>query len=171
MPMEDKTVDKQRKEFAEKAQTTDNFSALCREYNITRKTGYKWKERYANNEPMTDRSKVPNKVANRTPYEIEQQILRVRYENPKWGGKQIQHFLEMNGVENIPCSKTIGNILKRKGCISKEASLAHQPYKRFERSKCNQMWQTDFKGDFGLLDGTRCYPLDILDDHSRFCIK
>lgn len=171
MPMEDKTVEKQRKEFAEKAQTTDNFSALCREYNITRKTGYKWKERYANNEPMTDRSKVPNKVANRTPYEIEQQILQVRYENPKWVGKQIQHFLEMNGVENIPCSKTIGNILKRKGCISKEASLAHQPYKRFERSKCNQMWQTDFKGDFGLLDGTRCYPLDILDDHSRFCIK
>lgn len=171
MPMEDKTVEKQRKEFAEKAQTTDNFSALCREYNITRKTGYKWKERYANNEPMTDRSKVPNKVASRTPYEIEQQILQVRYENPKWGGKQIQHFLEMNGVENIPCSKTIGNILKRKGCISKESSLAHQPYKRFERSKCNQMWQTDFKGDFGLLDGTRCYPLDILDDHSRFCIK
>ena len=67
--------------------------------------------------------------------------------------------------------KTCNNILKRNGCITEEESLKHKPFVRFERDKCNQMWQTDFKGDFALLDGTRCFPLDILDDHSRFSIK
>lgn len=55
--------------------------------------------------------------------------------------------------------------------ISREESLKHKPYQRFERETCNDLWQADFKGDFLLGDGTRCYPLDIIDDHSRYCIK
>ena len=55
--------------------------------------------------------------------------------------------------------------------ISQEESLKHTAFCRFEKEHCNQMWQTDFKGDFLLGDGTRCYPLTILDDHSRFSIR
>lgn len=171
MPMEVKTVEQKREEFAKKALVTKNFSALCREYNITRKTGQKWLDRYKAGEPMSDRNKLPNKIANKTPIEIEKEILRVRLDNPEWGGKQIHHFLDNQGADNLPCSKTISNILKRNGCITPEASLMHQPYIRYEKDKCNDMWQGDFKGDFLLLDGSRCYPLDILDDHSRYCIK
>ncbi len=79
--------------------------------------------------------------------------------------------MENQGNENIPCVKTVNNILNRYGCISKEESLKHQPYQRFERDKCNELWQTDFKGEFLTSDGKYCYPLDILDDHSRFLIK
>jgi hypothetical protein len=171
MPWEYKSVEEQRKEFAHKAKYTKNFSALCREYEITRKTGKKWIERYNNGECLSDRSHARKSISNKTPIEIEELILSVRLENPGWGGKKIREVLERQGYENLPCAKTCCNILKRNGCISKEASLSHKPFIRYEKDKCNEMWQTDFKGDFALLDGTRCYPLTILDDHSRFSIK
>lgn len=171
MPWEDKTVEDLRKEFVLSAERTNNFSSLCREFGITRKTGYKWIERYQKGYPLTDESRRPNTVANKTPYEIEKLITDLRDDNPGWGAKTIKRVLENQGNENTPCVKTVNNILNRYGCISKEESLKHQPYQRFERDKCNELWQTDFKGEFLTSDGKYCYPLDILDDHSRFLIK
>lgn len=49
--------------------------------------------------------------------------------------------------------------------------MKRQPYLRFQKEHCNDMWQTDFKGEFRMMDGNYCYPLDILDDHSRFSIR
>lgn len=80
-------------------------------------------------------------------------------------------MLENNGVEHLPCVKTCSNILKRNGCVDPAESLKHKPYQRFERERCNELWQTDFKGDFPLQDGSRCFPLTILDDYSRFSIR
>lgn len=171
MPWEDKTVEDLRKEFVLSSERTNNFSSLCREFGITRKTGYKWIERYQKGYPLTDESRRPNTVANKTPYEIEKLITDLRDDNPGWGAKTIKRVLENQGNENTPCVKTVNNILNRYGCISKEESLKHQPYQRFERDKCNELWQTDFKGEFLTSDGKYCYPLDILDDHSRFLIK
>ena len=139
MPWKEKTVMKQRKEFIEQAAECSNFSELCREYGISRKTGYKW-------------------------------LCGLREENPAWGGKTIRAVLAADGISNLPSAKTCCNILKRNGCISEEESRKRKPYQRFEYEQCNALWQTDFKGDFPLLDGTHCYPLDILDDHSRFCL-
>lgn len=171
MPWEDKTVEELRKEFVLSAERTNNFSSLCREFGITRRTGYKWLERYQKGMPFTDQSKAPNSIANKTPIEIEKLITDLRSDNPGWGAKTIKKVLENQGHENIPCVKTVNNILNRYGCISEEESLKHQAYKRFEREMCNELWQTDFKGEFLTLDGKYCYPLDILDDHSRFLIK
>ena len=95
----------------------------------------------------------------------------MRNENPGWGAKTIKQVLENHGHENIPCVKTVNNILNRNGCILKEESEKRHKYIRFQRELCNEMWQTDFKGDFELKNGKRCYPLDIIDDHSRFLIK
>ena len=67
--------------------------------------------------------------------------------------------------------RTINNILHRNGCIDLEESAKHQAFQRFEREKCNELWQTDFKGEFKTMDGKYCYPLDIVDDCSRFCIR
>lgn len=166
MPWKDNTVEKLREEFVHAARTTSNFSKLCREFEITRKTGYKWLGR----SDMSDQSRKPNNSPTRTDFSVEQAILSVRAENPTWGGKTIRQVLENQGCCDLPCVKTCNNILKRNNCITPEASLAATPCIRFERKKCNQMWQTDFKGDFLLGDGSRCYPLDILDDHSRFAI-
>ena len=170
MPWERKTVEEQRKEFAEAAKETKNFSALCREFGITRKTGYKWVERYAESADLSDKSRKPFKVANRTPIETEEQIVALRGENPGWGAKKLKEVLERQGYA-VPCLKTVNNILKRYGCISAEESMKHQAFTRFEKEHCNEMWQTDFKGEFRMADNNYCYPLNIFDDHSRFAIK
>ena len=170
MPWERKTVEEQRREFAEAAKESKNFSALCREFGITRKTGYKWVERYKENADLLDKSRKPFTVTNRTPIETEERIVVLRAENPGWGAKKLKEVLERQGHE-IPCVKTVNNILNRYGCISAEESRKHQAFTRFEKEHCNEMWQTDFKGEFRMADNNYCYPLNIFDDHSRFVIK
>ena len=170
MPWKDKTVEELRKEFAEAAKGCSNFSSLCREFGITRATGYKWVERYENDEVLSDRSRRPKVIANKTAETIETQIIETRTVHPGWGAKKIKVSLENKGVE-MPCTKTVNNILNRYGCISKEESLKHKAFTRFEKGLCNEMWQTDFKGEFKMQDGKYCFPLDIFDDHSRFVIR
>jgi transposase InsO family protein len=170
MPWKDKTVEELRKEFVEAAKSCSNFSSLCREFGITRTTGYKWARRYENNEALSDRSRRPNVTANKTSEELEVKIIEARTIHPGWGAKKIKVSLENKGIE-MPCVKTVNNILNRYGCISKEESLKHKAYIRFEKERCNEMWQTDFKGEFKMQDGKYCFPLDIFDDHSRFVIR
>ena len=170
MPWKDKTVEELRKEFVEAAQRCENMSALCREFGITRATGYKWIDRYETQEGLSDRSRRPKSTANKTPEETELQIVQTRSLHPGWGAKKIKKALENKGCE-MPCVKTVNNILNRYGCISQEESMKHKPYTRFEKESCNEMWQTDFKGEFRMQDGTYCFPLDIFDDHSRYVIR
>ena len=170
MPWKDKTVEELRKEFVEAAESCSNFSLLCREFGITRATGYKWVKRYENEETLSDRSRRPNITANKTSEVIEAQIVETRTVHPGWGAKKIKVSLENKGVE-MPCVKTVNNILNRYGCISKEEALKHKAFTRFEKERCNEMWQTDFKGEFKMQDGKYCFPLDIFDDHSRFVIR
>ena len=170
MPWKDKTVEELRKEFVEAAKTSKNFSSLCREFGITRATGYKWVERNKQSGSMSDRSHAPLHVPGRTPAEIEGAILRVRADNPEWGAKTILKVLENNGYTDLPCIRTANNILQRNGCISETESQKRKEFLRFQREHCNELWQIDFKGDFPLLDGTRCFPFDIIDDCSRYCL-
>ena len=171
MPWERKTVEEQRKEFAQAAICCSNFSALCREFGIDRHTGYKWRERYAEQQPLADRSRRPHTSPTKTPADVERLILAVRADNPGWGARTIREVLMQEGHKNIPCAKTVNNILHRYNCIHPEESLKRKPFTRFEKELCNQMWQTDFKGEFRMADNNYCYPLTILDDHSRFSLK
>lgn len=172
MPWETKTVMKQREEFVEAAEANSvSFSALCREYGISRKTGYKWLKRAQMGQQLLDKSRCPHRQPSKTAEETESLIVAVREANPAWGGRVIKSVLEAAGCKGIPSEKTCTNILRRNGLIDPEEAKKHTPCQRFERKKCNQLWQIDFKGDFLLHDGTRCYPFDILDDHSRYCIR
>ena len=164
-------MEDQRREFAQAAMYCKNFSALCREFNITRRTGQKWVERYKHQQPLTDQSRRPHTSPFRTPEEVELLILAVRADNPGWGARTIRDVLLAEGHKNIPCAKTVNNILNRYGCINPEDSQQRKPFVRFEKELCNQMWQADFKGEFRMEDGKYCYPLDIMDDHSRYAIK
>lgn len=172
MSWERKTVMEQREAFVAAAQSgCETFSAVCQRFGISRKTGYKWLKRAEEGEPFCDRSRTPVHQPLKTAPEMEEMILSVRAENPVWGGRKIKAHLERCGIERVPSAKTCGNILKRNGFISSEESAAHKAYCRFERSQPNELWQTDFKGDFLLKNGVRCFPLTILDDHSRFNIR
>lgn len=171
MPWKDKTVKKLREEFVNEAQHTRNFSALCREFGVTRRTGYKWLDRASETDSLVDRSHAPNSIPHKTSPEVEQLILEFRQENPGWGAKKLRQALLNLGYTDLPSVKTFNNILSRNGCISHEESMKHRPYCRFQMDDCNKMWQTDFKGEFRMADGNYCYPLDIIDDHSRYAIK
>ena len=171
MPWECRTVEDQRKMFAIEAAKTANFSALCRKYGITRKTGYKWLERSRNGCGFSDFSRKPHRSPRRTPAETEQKVLLLRAENPGWGAATIHRVLENRAEPDLPCVRTVNNILNHYHCISEEESRKRQPFQRFEKDACNQLWQTDFKGEFLTADGKYCYPLDILDDCSRFAIR
>ena len=172
MSWETKTVMEQRKQFVLAASLEDaNISELCREYGISRKTGHKWINRSELGLPLCDQSRRPHRQPSKTADNIEQEIIRLRLQHPSWGGKTIRAVLEAAGIEELPSDKTCCNILKRNGLIDPVESIKHKPYQRFEKEQCNEMWQTDFKGDFLLGNGVRCYPLTILDDHSRFSIR
>lgn len=170
MPWMEKRVKMLREEFIHRSlETGRNFSALCEEYGISRKTGYKWLKRYHDDENLGDQSKNPRRFINKTNQTIERLIIDTRKECPAWGARKIQVYLCGKGYE-MPCVRTVNNILGRNGLISREASLARRPIKRFEREKNNELWQADFMGDFLMVDGNRCYPLTILDDHSRYAL-
>ncbi len=171
MSWECKTVKERREEFVREARSRKNFSEVCREYGITRKTGYKWLERAEQGKTMSDQSRAPHVIANRTPKETEDLILGLRAENPGWGARTIHQVLTNEGHEDLPCVKTVNNILSRNGCIEPEESAKRERIKRFSMEHSNDMWQTDFKGEFKMQNGRYCYPLDILDDCTRFAIK
>lgn len=171
MPWKEITVMEQKESFVAAAvQKETTFSALCEAYGISRKTGYKWLSRYLDGEGLDEKSRRPHLCSGRTSPEIEELILRERIKHPTWGPRKLHRSLQNQGYLELPCKSTVENILKRNGCIEPEASEAATAFKRFERSRPNELWQMDFKGDFAMLNGQRCYPLTILDDHSRYSL-
>lgn len=170
MPWEKRTVEESRKTFVnEYLEGIESLSALCRKHGISRPTGYKWIARHESAGNLSDLSRAPRTHPLKTSPEVEAQILALRAEHPGTGARKLERILQRCGVD-VPCASTINAILKRNGCITPEASQAAQHYRRFEASEPNSLWQADFKGNFPLNDGNRCYPLNILDDNSRFCL-
>lgn len=173
MPWKETSVMSERSEFIEQAtQPGANFSQLCRRYEISRKTGYKWLRRYRmfGVAGLTDRSRQPRHMPRKTPDVVEQAVLGIRDKHPAWGGRKIHTRLKNLGHDDVPSPSTITAILHRHGCIEPEESQKHTPFQRFEMEQPNQLWQMDFKGFFHIA-GQQCHPLTILDDHSRYLLS
>ena len=171
MPWEEKVIVTMREEFVKRVLSHEKSKAeLCREYGISRPTGDKWIERYLNGQPLCDQSRAPHIVGNKTNDEVEKFIVEYRKKYPAIGATKIHRMLRDEGITDIPCPRTINDIFKRNGLITKEASQIATPYVRFEKSEPNEMWQADFKGHFAMRNGARCHPLDIIDDCSRFSL-
>lgn len=172
MPWKAVTVMSQRKEFVSLASAEDvNISELCRRFDISRKTGYKWFERFrAEGDPgMVDRSRRPKSIPVITPEEMERAIVRVRKRHSSWGGRKICKRLKDLGWQGVPAPSTITDILRRNGLLDPRESSKHQAWQRFEAEAPNDLWQMDFKGHVAISDG-RCHPLTVLDDHSRYSL-
>ena len=168
MPWEERAVYQMREEFVRRAhEQRESLSALCREYGITRRTGYKWLARAEAGESMEDQSRRPGKIHRIAP-EMERQIVAYREAYPSQGAVKLHRMMSNEGYTGLPCAKTFNNVFKRNGLITREASQKATPYQRFESAKPNDMWQGDFLGHFPLGNGERCHPLNILDDHSRY---
>ena len=161
-----------RKEFVALAMTDGaNISRLCARFGISRKTGYKWINRYLSEGEggLGDRSRRPRNNPNITAQAMEKSILQLRSEHPAWGGRMISTRLKDLGMPNVPAPSTVTAILRRRGLIDEEEAVKHKAWKRFEADAPNDLWQMDFKGHFQAAHG-RCHPLTVLDDHSRYSL-
>ena len=173
MPWKECTPMSQRREFVTIALLHDRtFTELCDAYGISTKTGYKWLGRHREQGPagLEDRSRCPHGSPNRTPEAMEEAILALRQTHPAWGGRKLRRRLTDLGYTRVPVPSTITEILRRNGLICPEESAKRQAFQRFEREEPNALWQMDFKGDFAVESAERCYPLTVLDDHSRFSV-
>ena len=163
-----------RLELIALAQQPDaDHALLARRYGISRKTLYKWLARARGHErdpaALADRSRRPLHSPNKVDPQIEAHALSIRTAHPAWGPRKIHAVMRRTlPVEQMPSVSTVGRILRRNDCISPSASQAAQHYQRFEHPSPNDLWQMDFKGDVALAAGGRCYPLTVLDDHSRY---
>ncbi|MBL4883048.1 MAG: IS481 family transposase [Planctomycetaceae bacterium] len=173
MPWHESDLMSLRKEFVSLASAEGaNMSALCRRFKIARKTGYKWLKRYQQQgtEGLCKKSRRPQNSPLQTSEKIEQLVLELRQEHPVWGGRKLRARLLALGHKKIPAASTITAILHRHGRIPPAATESRKHYTRFERSEPNELWQIDFKGEFKMSNSQYCYPLTVLDDHSRYAI-
>jgi transposase InsO family protein len=169
MPWRGITVQDQREDFVRLASSDGaNVSELCRRFQISRKTGYKWLQRQACGLGLSEGSRRPHHSPSATPAPLQQRVLEVRAKHPAWGARKIAHVLARD-QQLVLAVSTVNSILRRHGLISEAASQASRPWQRFEHEAPNALWQMDFKGHFPV-GQTRCHPLTVLDDHSRFAI-
>ena len=165
MPWRTESVMEQRVEFVIRARRgAETMATLCREFEISRPTGYLWLQRYqqAGVLGLQERSHAPRYFPGRVSAEIAAAVLAVRDEK-SWGGPKIAKVLERRGLQVAPA--TAQRILKRAGRVQQP-----QPAKtklRFARAQCNELAQMDFKGEYSL-GRQKCYPLSLLDDCSRY---
>lgn len=172
MPWSEVTTLSLRKEFVLLAQQEEfNISLLCRNFNISRKTGYKLLKRFKalGPEGLHDLPRRPHSSPLQTTEDIEQLVLSLRGDHPAWGGRKLKRRLENLGHQGVPAASTITEILRRNGRLDPAESVKHAPFTRFEHPEPNDLWQMDFKGHFPVRYG-RCHPLTAVDDHSRFNI-
>jgi len=154
-----------------------SISALCREFGISRKTGYKYISRYKEFglDGLKDHSRAPQIHPNAVSNVVEEEILLLRSKHPRWGPRKLRAWLRQHkpGIK-CPASSTIGDILKRHGLtVPRRQSRRCPPYLKpfLNCGYANDIWCADFKGWFKTGDGCRCDPLTISDAHSRFLLR
>ena len=146
----------------------------CRRYGISRKTGYKWIERFKEHgsQGLLDRSRRPHHLARSTPQEIIERILEARRHHPNWGAKKLLWLLakQFPGM-SLPPRSTVCDILKRHGLvppIRKRRRLDHPGRPMTPMIAPNEIWTANYKGHFKTVDGLYCYPLTVADGFSRY---
>jgi transposase InsO family protein len=178
MPWRETSVMEERLRFVARLLEGEGMSEVCRDFGISRKTGYKIFNRYRQDglEALTDRSRRPVRYANQLPDAIEAMIVRYKEEKPHWGARKIRELLvrKLAGDIRIPANSTVHAVLDRHGLVS-------QARKRLRANKAvgtalsqaynaNDLWCADFKGEFKLGNGRYCYPLTVTDQASRYLL-
>lgn len=180
MPWNTKSSNQMRIEFIELVrQPGVSMAEACRKYGISRKTGYKWLNRYAEMgvAGLAEQSKRPHNQPNRLPEAVVLRIVNIRVNHKHWGADKIRSILKREGVSPLPSRTTIHRILRQTGLVNlrkKRRSkldnirLSHEGGGELQ---VNDEWTIDFKGWWKSRDGSRkCYPLTVRDARSRFIL-
>jgi putative transposase len=165
----------ERLKFIARLLDGEKMAVLCREFDISRKTGYKILTRYNDSglEGLTDRSRRPYRHANQLPFQIEKLIVRLKQDKPTWGAPKIRERLaRLYPDVHKPAISTVHAVLDRHGLVERRkrrrnktmgTALSHS-------GRPNELWCADYKGEFMLADRRYCYPLTITDFASRYLI-
>src|SRR5215470_1771327 len=149
---------------------------LCAQYGISRKTGYKWIDRYLRHGPagLEEHSRRPRHAPNRTATDIVTAILDARRRHPTWGGKKLLTLLHKRHPRwPLPGRSTACDILKRHGLVPlrrQRRRIGHPGKPTSQILAANDVWSADYKGQFRTGDGRYCYPLTVADGFSRYLL-
>jgi len=166
----------ERLKFVARLLDGEKMAVLCREFEISRKTGYKIFNRYKDCglEGLTDRSRRPYRHARQLPFQIESAIVQLKQEHPSWGAPKIRERLRRKHSEiHCPAISTVHAILDRHGLVKRRRRRVYKPEGTplAQPQQPNDLWCADYKGEFMLADRRYCYPLTITDFASRYLIS
>lgn len=158
------------------AQELFSMTELCARFGISRKSGYKWLERYRSEglPGLVERSRAPQHCPHRLSAEVEAVLLEAKRAHPNWGPRKILAFLARRRPElPLPAASTAGECFRRAGLVQ-----SRSPRRRVQRPDrvplevhgANQVWSADFKGEFRTRDRQLCYPLTVSDAYSRYLL-
>jgi transposase InsO family protein len=176
MPWKESSVMEERLRFVARLLDGEAMTDVCREFGVSRKTGYKIFDRYKEHglEALTDRSRRPVRYANQLPPQIEQLIVACKREKPHWGARKVRELLvrRLDQDFRVPARSTIHAVLHRHGLVKPPGRPRHRatgtPLSAAQIP--NALWCADFKGEFKLGDGRYCYPLTVTDYASRYLL-
>ena len=178
MPWKECSVMDERVRFVGRLLDGEAMSDVCREFGISRKTGYKIFNRYRQEglDALCDRSRRPVRYANQLPDQIERMIVRLKKDKPHWGARKIRELLvrRLAGDVRIPARSTVHAVLDRHGLVS-QAKKRNRANKAVgtalsQAAAPNDLWCADFKGEFQLGNRQYCYPLTVTDQASRMIL-
>jgi transposase InsO family protein len=174
MPWKECSVMEERMRFVLRLDG-EEMSALCREFGISRKTGYKIFERYRSQglEAFNDRSRRPVRNANQLAEPVERMIVRAKQDKPHWGARKIRELLvrRLAGDIRVPAKSTIHAVLDRHGLVARSRRRRRASGTPLSPGlEPNDLWCADFKGEFKLGNGRYCYPLTVTDHASRYLL-
>ena len=175
MPWRECSKMDERLRFVARLLDGEKMAELCREFDISRKTGYKIFTRYKDIglEGLTDRSRRPYRQANRLPFQVETLIVALKREHPSWGAPKIREKLRRRHPDlKLPAISTVHAVLDRHGLVThgRERRYQAQGTTLSSPTSPNDLWCADFKGEFMLADKRYCYPLTITDFATRYLI-
>jgi transposase InsO family protein len=155
----------------------DTMTQLCEDYEISRKTGYKWIDRYETYgiDGLKAQSRRPHSHPGRVDDARCAMMIEIKLAHQAWGPKKVVDYLKRQYPQQAwPADSTVGEILKRAGLVKprkrrRRIAADSQPFNACERP--NAVWSADFKGDFALGDRQRCYPLTLSDNDSRYLLQ
>lgn len=166
----------ERMRFVIRLKDGESMASLCREFGISRKTGYKILDRYeqCGVEGLSDRARRPHRYANQLPAPVEAAIVAAKREKAHWGARKIRERLlrRLPSEVKVPACSTIHAILDRHGLVAR----ASRPRTRAQGTPLsaglnpNDLWCTDYKGEFQLGNKRYCYPLTVTDYASRYLL-
>jgi transposase InsO family protein len=176
MPWKASSVMDERLRFVARLLDGEQMSLVCREFGISRKTGYKIFERYKEDglEALTDRSRRPIRYANQLPAQVENLIVSLKRDKPHWGARKLRELLvrRLCGDVKVPAKSTIHAVLDRHGLVRRRGRKRPRATgtSLSDGVAANDLWCADYKGEFQLGNRSWCYPLTVTDHASRFVL-